>query len=155
MAERETTSILTQGEIESRAGIVRSTLEHYSRLRNDRVKTMLTLQSLMFVALGFIWDKSPAATVVIVSAGLIASFALADFLRECQRAARQLLDWWANSRLEDPEGLGPPIRLSCEFVTENPCSWCRSISLLEFAIGIAWGALLLLALKRIFITLWA
>jgi hypothetical protein len=134
-------------DIEKSAVIVRATLEHYSKLRDDRVKTILTLQTLMFTALGFIWAKSPPVSLIMVCVGLVATFALGDFLRECDRLSRQMLTWW--NAQEKPSTFGPPVELSSRFALTHHLAWCRSIALLEFAIGVAWGGLLVLALRRL------
>ena len=48
----------------------------YQSIREERVKTILTLQGLLFVALGFSWDKDAVLPVMISIGGFVASLAI-------------------------------------------------------------------------------
>jgi hypothetical protein len=55
---------------------IRSLIEFELTRLDDRIKTLFTVQGLMFVALSFAWEKDKILTVCLIIAGMIAVLAL-------------------------------------------------------------------------------
>ena len=69
---------------------VRSLIEFELTRLDDRIKTLFTVQGLMFVALGFAWDKSAALSICLTLAGMITIATLGAIAQASVNAIRTL-----------------------------------------------------------------
>jgi hypothetical protein len=78
------------------AEVIRSMIEHEGDLLNHRITWMVTLQGLLFAALGFAWDKKDAGGLILVFGllGLVVSISSAASFGAAIRAEKRLLAWW-------------------------------------------------------------
>lgn len=84
----------------SDAEVIRSMIEHEGDLLNHRITWMVTLQGLLFTALGFAWDKEDAFGLIWVFGivGIVISISSGISFRAATRAERRLLDWWNHNK---------------------------------------------------------
>jgi hypothetical protein len=137
----------TTDHINEEAAIVRSMIEHCSVLRNDRIKTMLTLQSVLFAALAFVWKANKESSFLIAVVGIIASTSLADHIRSAERAIKGTLSWW-EKRAKQNTYDGPPVLSESDVLRVSRFGRWRPVGLLEFAFGIAWGVILIITIIK-------
>ena len=91
------------------AKIVRSMLEHENSLRNYRFTWFVTLQGLLFSALGFAWGKADARWLIAmfcVLGSLSAIFSWMEMQLE-SKGINELLSWWKDNKPKDYSG--PPV----------------------------------------------
>lgn len=91
------------------AKIVRSMLEHENNLRNYRFTWFVTLQGLLFSALGFTWGKADTRLVIAMFCVLGSLAAIISWI-ELQLSTKgidKLLSWWEEHQPKDYSG--PPV----------------------------------------------
>jgi hypothetical protein len=88
------------------AAIIRSMIETENRLLNDRINWLVTIQGLLFAALGFVWDKSDARGLIAIFSllGITVSLSAWTSLNVCNQARRELLRWWDTNKPSDYQG---------------------------------------------------
>ncbi len=98
------------------AETVRSMIDRENELINHRITWLMTIQGLMFAALGFAWEKSDAAALIhmLCLAGIAFSVVHLLALVSATRAIGRLSDWWETNKPADYFGPGitgrPPAR---------------------------------------------
>ena len=91
------------------AQIIRSLIEHENELQNHRLTWLMTIQGLLFAALGFAWDKQDAHALVIIFSilGIVVSLSSWSSLQLNHTAYEELHNWWEKHKPKDYDG--PPI----------------------------------------------
>jgi hypothetical protein len=94
---------------------IRTMIEHENHLVNYRLTWLITLQGLLFAALGFAWDKPNAWQIIVVfcTMGIFTAASCLVSLRYTQRAICRLEKWWCKNKPETydgPEIIGFPLR---------------------------------------------
>ncbi len=92
------------------AKIIRSMLEHENSLRNYRFTWFVTLQGLLFSALGFAWGKTDTRLLIAMFCVLGSLAAIISWI-ELQLSTKgidELLSWW-NKKCETVNYSGPPV----------------------------------------------
>ena len=86
--------------------IVRSMVESENSLLNDRINWLVTIQGLLFAALGFAWDKQDTKGLVIIFSvlGFVVSLSAWSSLRLCNKARNELLKWWDKNKPSSYQG---------------------------------------------------
>lgn len=81
---------------EQYADTIRSMIECENRMTNDRVTWLVTIQGLLFAALGFAWDKQDTRWLITALALLGATVSLSAWtsLMISNQARRDLVRWW-------------------------------------------------------------
>jgi hypothetical protein len=71
-------------------------VRHENELMNHRVSWLLTLQGLLFTALGFAWDKADAHALIYVfcATGAVVAISSQTVLNGAHQAIDQLRQWW-------------------------------------------------------------
>jgi hypothetical protein len=74
----------------------REMVRHENELMNHRVSWLLTLQGLLFTALGFAWDKADAHALIYVfcATGAVVAISSQTVLNGARQAIDQLRQWW-------------------------------------------------------------
>lgn len=133
--------------IEDDARVIRSMVEYYLSARNEYIKSLITLQGLLFTGLGFSWDKGYRLSLFLALIGIASTAAFYRLINISEKAIRELRTWW-QSRLErDPTYNGPPVgSLPSNINIEglglgNPSYWLYAIfaSAWGFMLGIVVG----------------
>lgn len=81
------------------AKIIQAMIDNENNLLNYRINWLVTIQGLLFAALGFSWDKKDARGLVVVLClmGIMMSIsAMTSFLLATQGMS-DLLKWWENN----------------------------------------------------------
>ncbi len=91
--------------------IAREMVRHENELMNHRLTWLLTLEGLLFAALGFAWgkDDSPSAkglVYVFCGIGAFVPVLTLFILDAAQKALIRLRDWWEDARPPDYKGPG-------------------------------------------------
>lgn len=99
--------------LEKYAEITRAMIFNENQIINYRMSWLMTLQGLLFAALGFSWDKANAKGLVGILAGIgiLSSIGLLFDLSFANVAIRRLLDSWENykdSTYSGPDVIGLP-----------------------------------------------
>ena len=91
------------------AQIIRSLIEHENNLQNYRLTWLMTIQGLLFAALGFAWDKQDARGLVSIFCilGILVSLSTWSALKLTTNAFQDLHAWWDTNKPENYEG--PPV----------------------------------------------
>ena len=86
--------------------IVRQMVRHENDVMNHRIMWLLTLQGLLFAALGFSWDKQDARYLVYVfcATGAVVALSSLPVLDAADRALRRLRQWWIDNRPDSYNG---------------------------------------------------
>ena len=89
--------------------IIRSLIQHENDLQNHRLTWLMTLQGLLFAALGFAWDKNDTRVLVVIFSilGIAVSLSAWSALRLSNAAYETLESWWKAHK--PAEYAGPPI----------------------------------------------
>jgi len=81
------------------AKIIRAMIDNENNLLNYRINWLVTIQGLLFAALGFSWDKKDARgllTILCLMGIMMSISAMTSFLLATQ-AMGNLLEWWKNN----------------------------------------------------------
>ena len=100
--------------MEDHGKTIRAMIEHENHLVNYRLTWLITLQGLLFAALGFAWDKRDAWQIIVVFCvmGIFSAVSCLVSLSYTQRAIYQLEKWWKNYKpvgYDGPEVIGFPL----------------------------------------------
>lgn len=119
------------------AKIIRSMLEHENNLRNYRFTWFVTLQGLLFSALGFAWGKTNTRLLVAMFCVLGSLAAIISWI-ELQLSTKgmdALLSWWEKNK---PEGYcGPPV-IGYKWALPRWIRYFRPARLLPLLFFVAW-----------------
>jgi hypothetical protein len=119
------------------AKIVRSMLEHENNLRNYRITWFVTLQGLLFSALGLTWSKTDNRWLVAMFC-VLSSFAAIISWIELQLSSKgnqELMDWW--KKHQPKEYSGPPV-IGYETVSWGWIRYFRPARSLPWLFVVAW-----------------
>lgn len=100
----------TQRETEyENAQIIRSMIEHENILQNYRLTWLMTIQGLLFAALGFAWDKKDARELIgiLCLLGILVALSSWTALKLSRMALKNLQDWWETNKSKNYDG--PPV----------------------------------------------
>jgi len=88
------------------AKIIRAMLDNENNLLNYRINWLVTIQGLLFAALGFSWDKKDARGLVTILClmGIVMSISAMTSFFLATQAMGDLLKWWENNK-KDYRGL--------------------------------------------------
>jgi hypothetical protein len=100
--------------MEDHGKTIRAMIEHENHLVNYRLTWLITLQGLLFAALGFAWDKRDAWQIIMVFCvmGIFSAVSCLVSLSYTQRAIYRLEKWWEThkpERHDGPEVIGFPL----------------------------------------------
>lgn len=110
---------------------------------------MLTLQGLLFAAVGFSWRASPELSFSISIAGTVATLVIAPYFSEPSHAIKKVRGWW-DQRLADGASYdGPPIFGMLDEDHNKFLFFKNSTSPLYFALGMVWGAILAASIRQL------
>jgi hypothetical protein len=136
-----------KNQSEQDASTVRSMINYYQSLREERVKSIITLQGLLFAALGFSWGKDETLTLIICLAGIGLTIAFLGFMAEAESAIKEIRVWWNNRCTVGKEYDGPPV---LDLPADNSRRIYRifgdALSLIAKLLGLTWGLLTGLAI---------
>ena len=133
---------------DSYATTIRSMVEEENNLQNNRLTWLMTIQGLLFAALGFAWDKAHARILVCVLCVLAILVSLSSWsaLQLSGAAYQELKSWWDKFVPENYDG--PPIMGS----TAQPKSYLHWIlrpwRLLPWIFIIAWVFIFIFNVRR-------
>lgn len=96
------------------AKTIREMIFKEGEFMNDRVTWLVTLQGLLYAALGFAWKDGKELIGVLCVVGLVVSFTAVPPLYFAHRAIRRLKHAWETKR--DPNYDGPPV---IGYLTDN------------------------------------
>jgi hypothetical protein len=90
------------------AKIIRSMLEYENNLRNYRFTWFVTLQGLLFNALGFAWGKADARCLIAMFCFLGILSAISSFMEIelSSKGINKLIHWWKDHKKDYS---GPPV----------------------------------------------
>ncbi len=122
---------------------IRSMIAHENQLMNQRTTWLVTVQGLLFAALGFAWDRHGAQPLIFILCLLGTAVSLLSLvgLVAASRAIHRLYAWWQANRPADyagPDVVGLPPR------TEYLNPW----HLLPVLFVLAWVAVASVGLMR-------
>ena len=100
--------------MDEHAKTVRTMIEHENHLVNYRLTWLITLQGLLFAALGFAWDKRDAWQIIVVfcTMGIVSALSCLLSLSLTQLAIRRQEEWWSHHQpqgYDGPEVIGLPV----------------------------------------------
>lgn len=100
--------------MEDHSKTIRAMIEHENHLVNYRLTWLITLQGLLFAALGFAWDKRDAWQIIVVFCvmGIFSAVSCLVSLSYTQHAIYRLEKWWEKykpERYDGPEMIGFPL----------------------------------------------
>jgi hypothetical protein len=84
-------------------------IEFEIQRHDDRVKTLLTLQGLLFAAIGFSWGKSHALLIIFSLVGLFSTIASTGHLHKALIAIAWLESEWKKKLTKESKYSGPPL----------------------------------------------
>ena len=96
-------------EFNEHAKTIRAMVEEENNVQNNRLTWLMTIQGLLFAALGFAWDKEDARILVSVFCvlGVIVALSSWSALQLSGAAYDELRTWWEKYVPKNYEG--PPI----------------------------------------------
>jgi hypothetical protein len=96
----------TSGKETDYAAIIRSMIECENQLLNDRINWLVTIQGLLFAALGFAWDKKDTRGLIAIFSllGMTVSLSAWTSLDISNQARRELVRWWDTNKPPDYQG---------------------------------------------------
>ena len=130
--------------------ILRSMIEFEIQRYDDRVKTLLTLQGLLFAALGFSWGKDPVLPIIFGIVGLISTIASVGHLGKARIAIARLESKWNEKCTNEPEYAGPPLMGLESYEDMKLLGRYQASHIYSFAFGIAWGGIFVAGVAHIF-----
>jgi hypothetical protein len=88
------------------AAIIRSMIECENHLLNDRITWLVTIQGLLFAALGFAWDKKDTKGLITIFSllGMMVSLSAWTSLNISNQARHELVRWWDANKPPDYQG---------------------------------------------------
>jgi hypothetical protein len=89
------------------ADIVRTMIFKENELINDRLTWLVTVQGLLFAALGFAWGKAGALTALLGGVGIVVSISSFVGLMMAQQAVNELKKKWDHHKPD--HYVGPDI----------------------------------------------
>jgi len=139
-------------QIETKSGyadaeIIRKLIEHENNLQNYRLTWLMTIQGLLFAALGFAWDKQDARGLVSIFCilGILVSLSSWSALKLTANAFQDLHNWWDSHKPSDYDG-PPIIGHKSNF---NALLWIlRPWRILPWAFAVGWVIALVFNLRR-------
>lgn len=124
------------------AAVVREMIRHEDALTNQRMSWFLTIQGLLFAALGFGWDTDRSLVCyVLAPTGLLTCAFCWLTLVMGPRTVGQLNEWWETYRLKETSEAyeGPPVvgnLYKVQGIGEFMWPW----NSLPVVLGVAWIA---------------
>lgn len=93
------------------AAIVRAMIQHENELRNNRIVWFITIEGLLFAALGFAWKDAHLLIYVLCALGIATAVSSSRELRLSSLGITDLKNWWrAWLRQQEPQVyIGPPV----------------------------------------------
>lgn len=128
-------------EINNDLNIVVTKLDKYQTYREDRVKTFLTLQGLLFVALSFSWEKHFLSILISIS-GCLSTIAFVSYIYDIEKTIKNLVTWCQRRQksLEQIEVF--PILDIWKREKNLFFIFSTSMSMLTFSFGFLWGVII-------------
>jgi hypothetical protein len=126
------------------ADTVREMIKNESELINHRISWMVTLQGLLFAALGFAWKDGRQLIYVIAILGIAISISTFSSLMLSAMASRSLLNDWNENKPTDyngPDVIG--YRSKAKYL-----SFLRPWFFLPFLFALAWISVIIINLAR-------
>jgi hypothetical protein len=119
------------------AKIIRSMLEHENNLRNYRFTWFVTLQGLLFSALGFAWGKVDARWLIAMFCvlGFLAAIFSWIEMQLSSKGINELLSWWKDNKPKDYSG--PPV-IGYEWALVQWIRYLRPSRSLPWLFVVAW-----------------
>ena len=123
-------------------------LEHEAAVTNHRVVWMAAFHGLLLTALGFLWDKKDAKSVISIlcALGIIASVLSSISLIMSSLAVQKILIWWDAKKPHDYAGPGV-IGLAPRNVKSSNYFFAPW-NLLSIAFILAWSAIFIINYGR-------
>ena len=145
LPDAELQEVVKKGQ-EDHGKTIRAMIEQENHLVNYRLTWLITLQGLLFAALGFAWDKRDAWQIIVVFCvmGIFSAVSCLLSLSYSQRALFRLHEWCEThkpERYDGPEVIGFPLTRDVVLLTEP---W---FTLPVLFIG-GWGAIFVVNLIR-------
>jgi len=91
------------------ANVVRSMIEHESRMINHRLTWLVTVHGLLFAALGLLWKDGADIVPILSCLGVTISISIFFPLWAADLAIRKLVRDWDENSTEDERTKGPDI----------------------------------------------
>lgn len=133
--------------VEEEAKIIRAMVEQENSVQNNRLTWLMTIQGLLFAALGFAWDKKDAGGLVVVFCilGVIVSL-IGWSSSQLSGKAYQELKVWCDAHTPK-EYKGVPV--ICARGKPNRLHWIlRPWRALPWIFALGWVAIFILNIRR-------
>lgn len=105
------------------AAIVRAMIQHENELRNNRIVWFITIEGLLFAALGFAWKDAHQLIYILCLLGLATAVSSSRELKLSSLGVNHLKNWWRAwlHQHEHHTYTGPPvIGLDLEGLSASP-----------------------------------
>lgn len=125
---------------------IRDMIRHENELMNHRITWLMTLEGLLFTALGFAWGKPDTRGLIFILCALGALVPASSWwiLEAAQRALKRLQAWWETNKPKDYAGPGVVGDWHPKPITRWIIPW-RAFPILFFS---AWIAIAMIAIAH-------
>lgn len=103
---------------EKEASTIREMIVHESNVTDHRLQWLMTLEGLLFTALGFVWKDRTDLVGVLAAVGIATAVSAFIALFAANKACRDLCKAWDQNKLKDYNG--PPV------IGHAPTAWWHS-----------------------------
>lgn len=98
----------------------RDLVKHEDLLHNERIKTLFTIQGILFVASNALWSRGPWLLLILGVFGILTAIFYSLELKKGQKAMQNILSEWNKRKYpSDPQIIGIQIPLSDEKIPIN------------------------------------